>query len=183
MVKHHQDRLAHVAVATNEALSTIPALSQGADERKSVIDTLESRLLEGKSAIQMLLDNSKELKERSFLTLHDSSLAELRSELALRQENNSTELLELQGRLEQARSDLNDTSEAQVKEAEKVKEKLQGEISVIREKVRKVLEMKHDELETMTECFRQIREEYILKDQELDIFRQHVVRSNNQFTK
>jgi predicted nucleic acid-binding Zn-ribbon protein len=83
--------------------------------------------------------------------------------------------VELKGRqtkLEQLHFLLNDATHAYKKEIEQLGYKHQNEIEVIHGKVQALLDMKNSELEAKRKTLYVLKEEYILKEQELDALRQ-----------
>jgi hypothetical protein len=170
--------LFEVTKDTQESLEHFIHISQVADVYKSENTELEYRIAQGALALQKVNAEAETLKERIFCACDDSSsIDRLRCELSLQEECIHKDLLCLNTKLEQALSQYNNAIDAHTKEIELLGSKHIQEINVIQDKVRALLEMKNFELEAKREELNKLKEEYILKDQELDALRQKYVNS------
>jgi len=159
-------------------MESIKEVSQLLDDRKSDVINLDNQITQGNVTLEELVGSVRTLKERIFCLLRDSNFADqLRSDLGHKEEESRVELKALQDKLEKARSDLDSSNDAKAKEIEHLTDKQQQEVNVITEKVQALLEFRNGELEGKRENFYKLREEYILKEQELDSLRKRATGS------
>lgn len=153
-------------------------LSELAGVYKSEITELENHIVLGAIALQEVNAEAETLKERIYCACNDSSsIDRLRCELSLQEECIQKDLLCLNTKLEQALSQFNSAIDAHTKQIEQLGCKHIKEINVIQDKVQALLQMKNFELEAKREELSKLKEEYVLKDQELDALRQKYVNS------
>jgi predicted RNase H-like nuclease (RuvC/YqgF family) len=154
-------------------------LSRFANDHISEMNRLESCITQVSLALNEVSSRADIIKGRILDANNDSlSVHRLRCELSFQEERMQEDLRGHQNKLEQLIYHLNATLHAHNKEVEQLEYKHQNEIEVIHDKVHVLLEIKKSELEAKRETLFKLKEEYVLKEQELDSLRQNYLTEN-----
>lgn len=165
--------MARVNDETEEAMEQLVHLSRFANDHISEMKRLEGCISQEALVLKEVRSRADIIKRRILDTYNDpSSVYRLRCDLSSQEERMQEELRGHQTKLEQLHFHLNDATHAHNKEIEQIGYKHQNEIDVIRGKVQALLDMKNSELEAKRGTLYVLKEEYILKEQELDALRQ-----------
>jgi hypothetical protein len=148
-------------------------LSRFANDHISEINRLESCITQEALALNEVSSRADIIKGRILDADNDSLFVHrLSCELSDQEERMQKDLRGHKIELEQLIFHLNATLHAHNKEVEQLDKKHQKEIEVIHNKVHVLLDIKKSELEAKRETLYKLKEEYVLKEQELDALRQ-----------